>query len=541
MSKVLIEEGLGYNLLSVSQFMAKGIHLEANSTTQDFKLYHGKGGLYIGKAVLKNNVFVLDFVPDLGTADSDGIVTFTSWTHPPDLDSDFSPEGFCSGDTTGSSRDNIGSSRDNIGSSRDNIRDIIGSSSNNDTSPPDKADWDEQNVANASEEAGPLPFCSVDVPMDEDNPRESLNAETFYYFANNGYVTPATVNTNEAERVGPNFKPDPEAGDEAAYPEDTTLPRYSQTGLQILRLVTAVHGSTLPKEPATVQQALGGEHREKWREAMDRELKALEERNTWKVVPISVARNKTILTGKWVFRSLIAVRRHLPTTERAHFSQYKSAQTLYDAVVARYSSPATAALSRLVLPYLFPDLATFPTVADLITHLRTSDTRYRAALPAEDHFLSVCPTTLTVDLLAESLLAAEQSIVAVGASRGDPRTPVELLLRPTSVGSSRSVLRLPQAEAAALAGARGARALVGLAGAVEVVVEALEGVGVVVGVVAEVEVSAVAVEAAEAAAVVEGAEAAEVAEAAEAAEELVAALRRGVTPVCYSHNRLECA
>ncbi|CAI7812703.1 unnamed protein product, partial [Closterium sp. NIES-53] len=74
--------------------MAKGIHLKADSTTQEFKLYHGKGGLYIGKAVLKNNVFVLDFVPDLGTADSDGIVTFTSWTHPPDLDPDFSPEGF---------------------------------------------------------------------------------------------------------------------------------------------------------------------------------------------------------------------------------------------------------------------------------------------------------------------------------------------------------------------------------------------------------------------------------------------------------------
>ncbi|CAI7826000.1 unnamed protein product [Closterium sp. NIES-54] len=35
---------------------------------------------------------------------------------------------------------------------------------------------------------------------------------------------------------------------------------------------------------------------------MDRELKALEDRNTWKVVPISVARNKTILTGKLVFR-----------------------------------------------------------------------------------------------------------------------------------------------------------------------------------------------------------------------------------------------
>ncbi|CAI7922809.1 unnamed protein product [Closterium sp. NIES-54] len=36
-----------------------------------------------------------------------------------------------------------------------------------------------------------------------------------------------------------------------------------------------------------------------------------------------------------------------------------------------------------MLPYLFPDLVAFPTVADLITHLRTSDTRYRAALPAE--------------------------------------------------------------------------------------------------------------------------------------------------------------
>ncbi|CAI7871564.1 unnamed protein product [Closterium sp. NIES-53] len=97
------------------------------------------------------------------------------------------------------------------------------------------------------------------------------------------------------------------------------------------------------------------------------------------------------------------------------------------APIACYSSPATAALSRLLLPYLFPDLAAFSTVADLITHLRTSDTRYCAAPPADfctknpppmyitlyyivtrlpdslrvvrDHFLSVCPTTLTVDLL----------------------------------------------------------------------------------------------------------------------------------------------
>ncbi|CAI7872738.1 unnamed protein product [Closterium sp. NIES-53] len=166
----------------------------------------------------------------------------------------------------------------------------------------DEADWDEQNVNNASDEAGPLPYCSVLIPMDDENPRESINAGTYFDLADTGYVTPAAVNTNEAERVGPNFIPDPEEGDEAAYPEDATLPRYTQSGLQILGLVTAVHGTNTPKEPAMVQQALGGEHREKWREAMDRELKALKERNTWKVVPISMTRNKTILTGKWVFR-----------------------------------------------------------------------------------------------------------------------------------------------------------------------------------------------------------------------------------------------
>ncbi|CAI7746744.1 unnamed protein product [Closterium sp. NIES-54] len=166
----------------------------------------------------------------------------------------------------------------------------------------DEADWDEKNMDNASEEAGPLPYCSVPIPMDDKNPRESINAETYFEFADTGYVTPAEVNTNEAERIGPNFILDPERGDEAAYPEDTTPPRYTQSGLQILGLVTAVHGTETPKEPATVQQALGGEFREKWREAMDKELKALQERNTWKVVPIDVARNKTILTGKWVFR-----------------------------------------------------------------------------------------------------------------------------------------------------------------------------------------------------------------------------------------------
>ncbi|CAI7754951.1 unnamed protein product [Closterium sp. NIES-53] len=103
--------------------------------------------------------------------------------------------------------------------------------------------------------------------------------------------------------------------------------------------------------------------------------------------------------SQWTTRDAaarLAVRSHLPSTERAHFSQYKTARTMYDAVVARYSSPATAALSRLMLPYLFPDLAAFATVADLITHLRTSDTRYRAALPAE--FCAKCQTHILLSI-----------------------------------------------------------------------------------------------------------------------------------------------
>ncbi|CAI5951169.1 unnamed protein product [Closterium sp. NIES-64] len=232
--------------------------------------------------------------------------------------------------------------------------------------------------------------------------------------------------------------------------------------------------------------------------------------------PAPTADADATVRSQWATRDAaarLAVRRHLPTAERAHFSQYESAQTLYDAVVARYSSPATAALSRLMLPYLFPALAAFPTVADLITHLRTSDTRYRAALPAEDHFLSVCPTTLTVDLLEKALLAAEKSIVALGASRGDPRIPI-------------------------FEGARGAGAPEELAGVVEVAVEAAEGVGVAVGVVAGVEVSVAVVEALAAEAVAVGAEAAVVVEVEEAVVEVVelvgVALRSGAAPVVVS-------
>ncbi|CAI7738173.1 unnamed protein product [Closterium sp. NIES-54] len=161
--------------------------------------------------------------------------------------------------------------------------------------------------------------------------------------------------------------------------------------------------------------------------------------------------------SQWLTRDTatrLAIRIHLPLAKCAHFGQHRTAQALCDAVVARYSSPATAALGRLLLPYLFPELSAFAIVQDLITHLRTSDTRYRTTLPAEfldrnpplmyitlyfivtrlpdslravrDHFLALDPIALTVDLLEQHLLSAETSVVAVGAARGTPRTPFPL-------------------------------------------------------------------------------------------------------------------
>ncbi|CAI7795312.1 unnamed protein product, partial [Closterium sp. NIES-54] len=143
--------------------------------------------------------------------------------------------------------------------------------------------------------------------------------------------------------------------------------------------------------------------------------------------------------SQWLTRDAaarLAIRNHLPLAECAPFGQHSTAQALYDAVVTRYSSPATAALGRLLLPYLFSELSAFTTVEDMVSHLRASDAHYRATVPTKfhdrnpppmyitlyfivtrlpeslrsvrDHFLSLDPTSLTVDLLA-----AETSAVAV--------------------------------------------------------------------------------------------------------------------------------
>ncbi|CAI7772236.1 unnamed protein product [Closterium sp. NIES-53] len=136
--------------------------------------------------------------------------------------------------------------------------------------------------------------------------------------------------------------------------------------------------------------------------------------------------------SQWLTRDAaarLAICNRLPLAERPHFRQHKTAKALYNAVVARYSSPATAALGRLILPHLFPELSAFATVEDLVIHLCTSDTRYRAALPAE--FLARNPPPVYITLyfivtrLSDSLRAVLLvALLAHPSLRGAPPPPL---------------------------------------------------------------------------------------------------------------------
>ncbi|CAI5961738.1 unnamed protein product [Closterium sp. NIES-64] len=157
--------------------------------------------------------------------------------------------------------------------------------------------------------------------------------------------------------------------------------------------------------------------------------------------PAPAADADPAVRSKWATRDAaarLAVRRHLPTSERAHFSQYKSAQT----------------------------------------------------------FLSHHPHRRPP---REGPPRSGESIVAVGASRGDPRTPIfegcspSPLLPSVASAAAADLLGLESVGAAsALVGdvaparARGARAQVELEGAVAVAAVAAEGVGVAAGLVAGV-------------------------------------------------------
>ncbi|CAI7731967.1 unnamed protein product [Closterium sp. NIES-54] len=143
--------------------------------------------------------------------------------------------------------------------------------------------------------------------------------------------------------------------------------------------------------------------------------------------------------SQWLSRDAIArltICNHLPATECAHIVEHRTAQALYDVVVARYSSPATAAIGRLLLPYLFPELSAFATVADLVTHLRTSDARYRTTAPTEFLSTNQPPMFITLYFIVTRLPDSLRSV----RTNSSPSTPPPSLL--TSSSSISSQLRL---------------------------------------------------------------------------------------------------
>ncbi|CAI7732595.1 unnamed protein product [Closterium sp. NIES-54] len=123
----------------------------------------------------------------------------------------------------------------------------------------------------------------------------------------------------------------------------------------------------------------------------------------------------------------LALTEILPPTEAVHFAQVETAQGIWDAVVARYSTPSSASHCRILMPFVFPDLGSFATVCDLMNHLRSLDAGFLTRLPdrlatARDVLLQKHPTELTIDLLETTLGKIESNLLSV-ASANDAVCP----------------------------------------------------------------------------------------------------------------------
>ncbi|CAI7801240.1 unnamed protein product [Closterium sp. NIES-54] len=126
--------------------------------------------------------------------------------------------------------------------------------------------------------------------------------------------------------------------------------------------------------------------------------------------------------SQWLTRDAaarLAVRSHLPPTERVHFSQCKSAKTLYDAVVARYSSPATAALSRSLLR-----VDQFTPASQRVTHCTCAQTgRHLATFTCRPGSSLYTLTTESPPVAASGQVAASSQVFAATSRLGPESAP----------------------------------------------------------------------------------------------------------------------
>ncbi|CAI7877830.1 unnamed protein product, partial [Closterium sp. NIES-54] len=99
----------------------------------------------------------------------------------------------------------------------------------------------------------------------------------------------------------------------------------------------------------------------------------------------------------------IALSSLLPESEETHFTQVRTASEFLTAIKACYATPTTVSLGRLFLPFLFPDLTSFERNVDLITHLRSLESNYRAACTDTQLALLPPPMAITIYFIATSL------------------------------------------------------------------------------------------------------------------------------------------
>ncbi|CAI7934380.1 unnamed protein product [Closterium sp. NIES-54] len=90
-------------------------------------------------------------------------------------------------------------------------------------------------------------------------------------------------------------------------------------------------------------------------------------------------------------------------SEETHFTQVCTASEFLTTIKARYATPTSVSLGRLFLPFLFLDLASFERTADLITHMRSLDSSYRAASIDAQLALLPPPMAITIYFIATSL------------------------------------------------------------------------------------------------------------------------------------------
>ncbi|CAI7900053.1 unnamed protein product [Closterium sp. NIES-53] len=114
--------------------------------------------------------------------------------------------------------------------------------------------------------------------------------------------------------------------------------------------------------------------------------------------------------------TILAITTLLPPTEQEHFVQEETAHALMKAMLTRYSTPVTANLGRHILPFLFRGLPSFarPPASHLPDRFKT----------VCDHFLTVDPPTLTIDLFEGKLLTVEGPARSLAATTGAVLPPI---------------------------------------------------------------------------------------------------------------------